>query len=260
MNIYECTPIGLFHSIEQERYSVARQAGITAGNHGIIKLNRGYNFEQALEGLEGFERIWVIYRFHRNYTWKPKVQPPRETKKKGVFATRSPHRPNFIGMSCVELGEVQGLELTIRSHDLLDGTPILDIKPYLVYADAYPTAKQGWLEDFTNQEQFNIEISATAQRQFDYLKEQWDVEIFAHILARLAVSPFPNSKNRIRNLTSRTFEIAYKTWRVSYTIEGNQILLEKIYSGYDAATLAGHRNSRWDDVPIHIDFAGRLFA
>jgi len=254
MDVYACAPIGFFYSNEQERYSVSRQPGVIVGNRGIIRLNRGYNFEQALEDLEGFDRIWIIYRFHRNHTWKPKVQPPRDTQKKGLFATRSPHRPNFIGMSCVELGEIRGLEVVVHNHDLLDGTPVLDIKPYLTYADAHPNAKQGWLENFAEQDQFTVEINANAQKQLDYLKACWNVDILTHIVARLTVSPFPNSKNRIRNLTDVTFEIAYKTWRVSYTVEGTQIVLEKIYSGYDAETLTGRRKSKWDDVPIHIAF------
>lgn len=257
MDVYGCSPIGFFHSLEQERYSVSRQSGVVKGNQGIIRLNSGLNFEQALEDLEGFDRIWVIYRFHRNRTWKPKVQPPRETGKKGLFATRSPHRPNFLGLSCVELSEIRGLDLLIKNHDLLDGTPIFDIKPYLVYADAFPQAKQGWLQDLSGEKQFMIEMSSLSGEQFSYLKTHSSVDIFTNIAPRLVVNPFPNSKNRIKKMGASLFEIAYKTWRVSYEVKGTCVFLQKVYSGYDADTLAGHRTSKWDDVPIHVDFVAK---
>src|ERR1700760_4597145 len=94
-------PIGYFLSEQKEKYEVPRQPGMIS-NEGIIRLNPHHDFEQALEGLDGFDRIWILFHFHQNTTWKPKVLPPRGEKKQGIFATRSPHRPNFIGLSCVE--------------------------------------------------------------------------------------------------------------------------------------------------------------
>ena len=141
-------PIGYFQSSAHSPYELPRQAGLVPANQGIIQLNERCQFEQALEGLEGFDLIWVVFRLHRSALWKPKVLPPRGRKKQGVFATRSPHRPNFIGMSCVKLESIHGLSLMISGHDLLDGTPILDIKPYLNYADSLVSTRQGWLEVF----------------------------------------------------------------------------------------------------------------
>ncbi|HKI60273.1 MAG TPA: tRNA (N6-threonylcarbamoyladenosine(37)-N6)-methyltransferase TrmO, partial [Mariprofundaceae bacterium] len=92
--------------------------------------------------------IWVIYWMHLNQGWNPLVIPPRGPKtKRGVLATRAPHRPNSIGLSVVRLLKVEGRELTIAAHDMLDGTPVLDIKPYLPYADALPEATHGWLDE-----------------------------------------------------------------------------------------------------------------
>ncbi|EAN81052.1 hypothetical protein, conserved, partial [Trypanosoma cruzi] len=82
--------------------------------------------------------------------FKTMLVPPRDSQLRGVFATRSPHRPNFIGISCVRLVAVQGLEVHIADHDLLHGTPVLDIKPYLPYCDAHPNAKAGWVEELEN--------------------------------------------------------------------------------------------------------------
>lgn len=107
---------------------------------------------EALQDLEGFSRIWVIFHFDRSEGWTPRVKPPRGRGKRGVLATRSPHRPNPIGLSAVELVSIEGRRLKVRSHDLLDGTPILDLKPYVPYADAFPGAKAGWIDEVDAEE------------------------------------------------------------------------------------------------------------
>src|SRR6266404_1671756 len=96
-------PIGIFKASSKHPYEARRQAADDSGNSwGEIHLNPGQDFEQAVEDLEGFERIWIIYQFHHNTDWKPKVTPPRGPRiKRGVFATRAPYRPNALGLSCV---------------------------------------------------------------------------------------------------------------------------------------------------------------
>ena len=107
--------------------------------------------KEALRGLEGFERIWLIWGFSANKEakgeWQPTVRPPRlgGNTAMGVWATRSPFRPNPLGLSCVELVSVSGMELVVRGADLMDGTPIYDIKPYIPYADAFPDARSGFV-------------------------------------------------------------------------------------------------------------------
>ena len=100
----------------------------------------------AFADLAGFERLWLLFVFHRSEGWKAQVRPPRGGGKRGVLATRSPHRPNAIGLSAVELVAVEERALRVRGVDLLDGTPILDIKPYVPYADAFPDARAGWID------------------------------------------------------------------------------------------------------------------
>jgi tRNA (adenine37-N6)-methyltransferase len=103
---------------------------------------------EALHDLEGVERIWVIAHLHLNTGWSAKVIPPRgPRKKRGLFATRSPHRPNAIGLSAVRLLRVDRFTLHVEEIDLLDGTPILDVKPYVPYADAFPGARAGWIDE-----------------------------------------------------------------------------------------------------------------
>src|SRR5688572_21498460 len=104
-------PIGTFHTDSKFPYEARRQAAADSANSlGEIRLEPGQDFEQALEDLEGFERIWIVYQFHHNSEWKPKVMPPRGPRiKRGVFATRAPYRPNPLGLSCVRLVRVEGL-------------------------------------------------------------------------------------------------------------------------------------------------------
>ncbi|MCS6808615.1 MAG: tRNA (N6-threonylcarbamoyladenosine(37)-N6)-methyltransferase TrmO [Bacteroidota bacterium] len=129
------------------------------------------NFEQALSDIEGFERIWVLYVFHRNVrmgksSWKPKVLPPHGRVKRGVFATRAPYRPNPLGLSVVRLLSIQGRILAVTDCDMLDATPVLDIKPYIPTYDAFPTSCVGWLDDIAG-ESFVCEYTAQALAQLE---------------------------------------------------------------------------------------------
>lgn len=139
-------PIGVVHSSYQERFAVPRQPSLDEPLPAIIELHSGTNLDQALKDLDGFSHIWVLYWMHLNQGWNPTVIPPRGPKKRrGLFATRAPHRPNSIGLSAVRLIKVEEHTLHIQGHDMLDGTPVLDIKPYLPYADSFPQAECGWV-------------------------------------------------------------------------------------------------------------------
>ncbi len=140
--------IGVVHSNYRERFAAPRQPALGKTQTAQIRLNAGMNFDQALQDLDGFSHIWVIYWMHLNRGWNPTVIPPRGPKiRRGMFATRAPHRPNSIGLSAVSLKSIEGRILHIEGHDMLDGTPVLDIKPYLPYADTIADATSGWLAD-----------------------------------------------------------------------------------------------------------------
>lgn len=247
MNI---TPIGTFISELKEKYHAARQPGISSRINGVIHLYPGLNFEQAVDDLEGFERIWVIFVFNLNRSWKPKVLPPRGDKKRGVFATRSPHRPNPIGMSCVELIKVEGLKLFIGSHDLLDQTPILDIKPYLPYADAFPDAKAGWVDQLKQDRYYHVCWSSKAEKQRLYIAERGGPDLASVIENRLQNSPFPHPSHRIKELKSGGYELAYKSWRIRYSIEQDHVCIEDIYSGYRNFS----DEDRYGDFALHQNY------
>ena len=141
-------PIGVVHSPYKERFATPRQPGDNRCiEQAQIELYAGSNFDQALQDLNSFSHIWVIYWMHLNQGWNPTVKPPRGSDvRRGVFATRAPHRPNPIGLSLVKLISIKKRNITIEGLDMLDGTPVLDIKPYLAYAEAIPDASHGWLQ------------------------------------------------------------------------------------------------------------------
>lgn len=164
-------PIGYLHCDRNYHEEQPRQGNLSA-SQGYIELVTGRNYEQGLKDLDGFSRIWVIYEFHQNKTWRPLTNPPRTDGKgkKGVFATRSPYRPNQIGISCVKLLSVLKNRIYIADSDLLNGTPILDIKPYIPEYDSFPDARTGWLENII-ENVFELKYSETAQKKIAWLKK-----------------------------------------------------------------------------------------
>ena len=144
-------PIAHIESDFPTKFGIPRQAGIVDALRARIVFEEGYRNPEALRGIEGFSHLWLIWQFSENLreNWSPTVRPPRlgGNERVGVFATRSPFRPNALGLSCVRLIGVEGSTLLVAGADLMDGTPIFDIKPYLPYADAYPEALSGFAPD-----------------------------------------------------------------------------------------------------------------
>lgn len=150
---FTVTPIGVVRSPYLARHGTPQQAALddpeadAALPEARIELFPDRVAAETLDDLEGMERIWVIAFLHLCQGYANKVRPPRgPAVKRGVFSTRSPHRPNPLGLSAVRLVRVDGHVLHVRGIDLLDGTPVLDIKPYVPYADAFPEARAGWIE------------------------------------------------------------------------------------------------------------------
>lgn len=145
-------PIGTLRSPYARRIDAPHQSTVVEGTESGDFANATLELEEwldekVLQDLDGFERLWLIFDFHLSEGWKSTVKPPRGGPKRGILATRSPHRPNAIGLSAVELVRVEGRTLHLRGVDLLDGTPILDIKPYVPYADAFPDSRAGWVDE-----------------------------------------------------------------------------------------------------------------
>jgi len=149
---FDFQPIGIIHSCYKEKFGIPRQAGLVTAAPATLELYAPCDRPEALAELQDFSHIWVVFVFHQAMRdkWKPTVRPPRlgGNRRIGVFASRSPFRPNPIGMSAVVLEDIQcrngHCHLILQGGDFLDGTPVLDIKPYLPYADALPDACGGF--------------------------------------------------------------------------------------------------------------------
>ncbi|MBT4364673.1 MAG: tRNA (N6-threonylcarbamoyladenosine(37)-N6)-methyltransferase TrmO [Desulfobacteraceae bacterium] len=146
---YKFKPIGIIHSCFKENFGIPRQPGIVSEAGAILELYPPYASKEALRGLEGFSHIWVVFIFHalKKKGWKATIRPPRlgGNKRIGVFASRSPFRPNPIGLSAVEIEDIikknEKAFIHLKGVDFLDNTPVLDIKPYIAYGDSIPEAE-----------------------------------------------------------------------------------------------------------------------
>lgn len=248
-------PIGIVRSELRHRYETPRQ-GILAGDAvSVIELYAGNNFQQALKNLDGFERIWILYRFHLNDGWKPMVTPPRHTRKKvGVFATRSPHRPNQIGMSCVKLEKIEGLKIYISQSDILDGSPVLDIKPYLPYSDAFPDSETGWVTGGV-ENIYKVIFEDAAETRIKWLKEKANINLKNFARLQLEFNPGDTSRKRISG-TGSEFVLAYRTWRIHFRINEctREVTISNIQSGYSEKELAEKDNDKYEDKKTHLEF------
>ena len=147
----ECKKIAVIHTDFPTKFGIPRQSGILEVLPSRIVFEPEYRDPSALKGIEGFSHLWLLWEFSEvgdRHSFSPTVRPPRlgGNARMGVFATRSPYRPNPIGLSCVRLLAVEGCDLLVSGADLMDGTPILDIKPYLPFADCKPESTGGFAE------------------------------------------------------------------------------------------------------------------
>ena len=163
-------PIGVIHSCFKEKFGSPRQPGLVPSARAVIELQSPFDRDEAVRGLEGFSHVWVVFVFHAvlGTTWRPTVRPPRlgGNERVGVFATRSPFRPNPVGMSAVRLEKIVRedghLKLYVMGGDFLDGTPVIDLKPYVPYVDAIAGAN-GSFAHAAPQAEFVVHFSAQAQ-------------------------------------------------------------------------------------------------
>ena len=143
-------PVAYYRGPFGSKFGIPRQSSLAPDIEGRIVFTEEFRVREAMRGLEGFSRLWLIWGFSANKAakgeWQPTVRPPRlgGNTALGVWATRSPYRPNPIGLSCVELLRIDDRELVVKGADLMDGTPIYDIKPYVAYADSFPDALCGF--------------------------------------------------------------------------------------------------------------------
>lgn len=247
----EFNPIGFVRSKKIRKMEASRQGATDSGSAAEIELTLK-EARQCLEGLEGFSHAWIIFVFHHNQSWKPKVLPPRSEKKVGVFASRSPYRPNSIGMSLVKIKSVIGAKISIDNHDLLDGTPILDIKPYLDYSDAAKNAKMGWVE-VAEKNRHRISWSKKAKSSCQFLVENGLSELPTVVEEQLSFNPTDKKRKRV-NRKSDYYILSYRTWRIYFTLgENKKIRILNIKSGYTKKEL-DLAEDPYKDKSLHFQF------
>lgn len=250
--------IGIFRSKSVHPYEAPRQAVLDKSeNESVIELNANADFTSALKDLDGFDRVWLIYDFHHNENWKPLVLPPRGPHiKRGVFATRSPYRPNSIGLSAVKLLRIHGNKLYVRSTDLLDGTPILDIKPYVAYADSFPDAKLGWLDGLESEKR-DVAFAKAAEEKLSWLSENGAVNLRGFLQAQLEFDPTDSDRKRV---TARAdhFTLAYRTWRADFHVRENKVEVSNVTSGYSPQELEARSEDKYGDKDLHRRFIARF--
>lgn len=256
-------PIGTLYSALGTRVDAPRQPAAGQAGSARIELFAKRNFEHALDDLEGWEMIWVVFWFHLNPSWRPKVLPPRSTTgRKGVFATRSPHRPNPVGISAVRLLGVDNLTLHLGEVDILDGTPVLDIKPYVPYSDAHPGVRSGWLDDAQPARDgapadpvapYQVEFDALAAAQAAWIEQRTGLDLRQRVLSTLAVGPQPHPYRRIRS-TAGGYRLAVKDWRVAFSLAGREVRVLQVLSGYRPSQLAMPAATADDPVQAHREF------
>lgn len=173
------TPVAIIHTPYKEKFSVPRQANIIKDGCGVVELLPPYNSPEAVRGLEQFSHLWLIFQFNHipQGKWQPTVRPPRlgGNRRIGVFASRATHRPNPLGLSKVELRSIEYKQdkvlLHLGSVDLVDGTPIFDIKPYIAFADSEPNALCGFAQE-KPLPLLDVTFSSAAQTAVQKLEEK----------------------------------------------------------------------------------------
>lgn len=254
MNTITFSPIGTYRCPYDYKQEQPRQGAFSAAG-GYIELEKGHNYEQALRDLDGFSRIWLVFVFHHNSTWKPVTNPPRNdgAGRKGVFATRSPYRPNPVGLSCVKLDRIEGNRMYVSESDLLNNTPIIDIKPYIADYDSFPDASRGWLEN-VREADFEICCSDTAESKRAFLQDH-GIDLDGVIRSQLGCNPFDRTRNKIVREGDRSV-IRFKSWRVLFSADQGSIRIGDIESSYTSHDeLLGNDTER--DLDVHRLFSER---
>ena len=210
----EIRPIAHIRTEFPEKFGIPRQSGLAQHLVGRIVFEDEFRNIEAFRGLEEFSHLWLIWEFsaNRHDQWQPTVRPPRlgGNTHMGVFATRSPYRPNPLGLSCVEIDSIElqtpdGPVIHVRGADLMDGTPIYDIKPYIRYADSYPEAVCGYV-DGLSERKLHVSISP------ELVAEVSDDDVLAGMVEMLSLDPLPsyhNDPNREYGLSFAGYNIRF---------------------------------------------------
>ena len=218
-------PIAHIKSDFSSKFGIPRQSGLVDELEAKIIFEPQYRIPEAFRGLEGYSHLWILWQFSEcaGKEWSPTVRPPRlgGNKRMGVFASRSPFRPNSIGLSCVKLvsideTEENGIILTVSGADLLDGTPIIDIKPYLPYVDSHPEASGGFA---LQEKEGSLEVEFPQELLATIPKNKQEA-----LIAVLRQDPRPQYQND----PERIYGLEFAGYDVRFKINGNLLTVVEI--------------------------------
>ena len=226
---FEFKPIGVIRSCYSEKFGIPRQPGLVRSATATLELLSPYDAVEALRGLERFSHVWILFLFHQSARddWKATVRPPRlgGNERVGVFASRSNFRPNPIGLSVVELLAVEETTLKLGGGDFLNGTPVLDIKPYIPYSDSIPDAQGAFAA--TRPEPVNqVEFTVQARQAVETLENEARPALRQIICDMLAYNPRPAYQNDDpdRMFGTRLFDL-----EVRWNQAGTSITVQDIF-------------------------------
>jgi len=196
----------------------------------------------ALDGLCVGDEVIAVTWLHRARRDVLAVHPRGDASRPlaGVFSTRSPHRPNPIGLSALRLLRVDGLDLHVLDVDLLDGTPVLDIKPYVAYTDAFPASGSGWLQPGAADpgKSYAVTFSPEAEKQLAWIAARSPLPLRERIAATLRLGPQPHPYRRIKRSKEGGMMLAVQDWRATFQVEDSLLNVSRIHSGYTSARMA----------------------
>ncbi len=249
--------IGHVRSNHAYPWQLPRQAVLAKAHTARIEFDTRIVGRDALKDLEGFDRVWIVFVFHKAGASKQLVSPPGIGRKHiGVFATRSPHRLNPIGISCVKLVSIGDTFIDIEESDMMDGSPVLDIKPYMPYADSFTDASVGWTHE-RELETWTISIAETAQVQLRWILENIGLDLTSAIHAQLSDDPFNSRRKRVERIEQgrNVWILACRTWRISFEAREDQqsIVVLSVKSGYTSEELAATEDKHSDKL-YHREF------
>lgn len=256
---YTFTPIGVVKCSQKYRFESPRQ-GVFGSQDGRIELLPSYGGD-AIADLAGFSRIWVIFCFHLNCDrpWKAKVKVPfpADSPCRSLFATRSPYRVNPIGLSCVEVDRIEKNCIYLKNIDMLDGTPVLDIKPYIPEADAFPEAAAGWRDESVADKKDNgkwtVDFSGLFLKQADFIMEISGLDLKNFCEIQLSSEPLDFSRKRLTDCQNNEFLLGCRTWKIRFAAESaaQQIKVLEVRSNYRSEELAENSEDRYNDKKYH---------
>ncbi|TDO99661.1 tRNA (N6-threonylcarbamoyladenosine(37)-N6)-methyltransferase TrmO [Marinomonas balearica] len=228
---FEFNQIGIIHSCYTEKFGIPRQPGLVKETTATLELLPPFNREDTLDGLEGFSHIWVHFIFHQciQEKWKAKVRPPRlgGKAKMGVFATRATHRPNPIGLSVIKIGKIhkhnKRIFIDLHGADLLDGTPVIDIKPYLPYADIQADACGGFAPE--KSPAFPVKFTEEAKQQAITYKNKFERNLLPLIEQVIEQDPRPSY---LSNTTDRQHGVKLWNSNVKWLAKNDHFLVTEI--------------------------------